>query len=556
MSENIQEIKESTKFNLFTSIWIVPFIALIIAGWLAYQHFSDLGPEIKIIFPQNEGLIAGQSVVKFRNVPVGKVTNIYVEEDTAGVTVVVRMNTKKAKPYLTEHAKFWIVKPEVGLSGVSGLDTLLSGTYVNIYSKAGGKKEMDTFLGLTQPYRDNMEGNYFHLFSSTAENVSVGMPVYYKNIKVGEVAYLYLGLDDKNVEIIVFIDKQYTDYVHHDSKFWLKNMVNVDFSKGNLDINIAPLNFMLQGGIVFSSSGRNRDHARLQGRVFPLYQSKTQAESTTIGSVSKSVEKFTLLTEDTIANLRVNAPVRFDGFDIGRVEDIKLSYSKKLHKMLGKVMIVIDTSVFEDYHESNDSHKMIDTPTGAANFYQAVEEGLRAKIAALDPITGMLYVDLTFKHKEDGNRSINKSHKYAQIPMAKESSSGIMTSVAQILDTLNNLPLDRLVENLNTVVVESAKPIENANVLLLDLHQSVKDINKLTSKKSFEVLPDELNKALKQMTKTLKETSKVVKGYDSNSLVKDQLSQTLEILTKTSQEMQVFLRMLNRKPNSLIFGDN
>ena len=546
MSKQIPEITESSKFNFITSIWIVPFIALIIAGWLAYQHFAERGPEIKILFPQNEGLVAGQSVVKFKNVPVGKVTDIYAEEGTDGVIVVVRMNTTQSKPYMTENAKFWIVKPEVGLSGVSGLDTLLSGTYINVHSTAGGKQSRDKFIGLTRPYRDSMKGEYFQLSSPNAENVSVGMPIYYKNIKVGQVEYLYLSLDDKHVEVIVFIDKEYVSYVQEDSKFWTKSMMNVDFTKGNLDIHIAPINFMLQGGIVFSSRGEGTTVSVAEGHVFPLYQSKTQAESTTIGSVTKSIKEFMLLTDEPIANLRVKSPVRFDGFDIGWVEDIQLSYSKKSHKMLGKILLEIDTSVFEDDHE-------IDS-TGLSNFYQAVEEGLRAKISALDPITGMLFVDLTFKH-QDGNGSITQKNKYALLPMASQSSNGIMTSMTQILDKLNNLPLEELIASVHKVVEESAKPIENANVLLEDLQTTVKNINKFTGKKSFEVLPDELSKALKEMTRTLRSTEKVVKGYDSDSLVKQQLTETLRVLTKTSLEMRTFLRMLNRKPNSLIFGD-
>lgn len=547
MSKQIPEITESSQFNFITSIWIVPFIALIIAGWLAYQHFEGRGPEIKIIFPQNEGLVAGQSVVKFKNVPVGKVTKIYVESDTDGITVVVRMDSKASQPFMTENAKFWIVKPEVGLTGVSGLDTLLSGTYINIHSKAGGKQFRDRFIGLNQPYRDSMRGEYFHLSSPSAENVSVGMPIYYKNIKVGQVAYLYLGLDAKSVDIIVFIDKQYASYVNDESKFWTKSMMNVDFTKGNLDIHIAPINFMLQGGIIFSSSGEDRNISVSEGRVFPLYQNKTKAESTTIGSVTRSVKEFMLLTDDSIANLSVNAPVRFYGFDIGWVSDIALSYSKKSHKMLGQILLEIDTSVFEDNNDRNSS--------GVANLYQAVEEGLRAQISALDPITGMLFIDLTFKH-QDGNGSIIQKDKYEMLPMAGNTSNGIMTSMTQILDKLNNLPLEELVASVHKVVEESAKPIENANVLLEDLQTTVKNLNKFTGKKSFEVLPDELNKAIKEMTRTLKSTKKVVKGYDSDSLVKQQLTQTLEVLNKTSLEMRLFLRMLNRKPNSLIFGDN
>jgi paraquat-inducible protein B len=146
--------------------------------------------------------------------------------------------------------------------------------------------------------------------------------------------------------------------------------------------------------------------------------------------------------------------------------------------------------------------------------------------------------------------------KYAQLPMASQNTTGIMDTVNQILNKLNDLPLEKLLASVTKVVEESVEPVQNANILLIDLQTTVKNINKLTSKKSFEVLPDELSAALRETTRTLKSTEKVVRGYDSNSLVKQQLAQTLEILTKTSQEMQVFLRMLNRKPNSLIFGDN
>ena len=547
MSTEIPEIEESSKFNFITSIWIVPIIALIIAGWLGYQHFAERGPKIKIIFPQNEGLVAGQSVVKFRNVPIGKVTNIYAEEGTDGVIVVVRMNSKTSKPYLTEHARFWIVKPEVGLSGVSGLDTLLSGTYINVYSKAGGEKPQSKFIGLTQPYRDSMEGEYFHLSSSSGENVSVGTPIYYKNIKVGQVEYLNLSIDNKSVDVIVFIDKLYVPFVHNDSKFWTKNMVNVNFAKGNLDVSIAPLNYMLQGGIVFSSSGEDYSRSVSHRHVFPLYKSKTLAESKTIGSNIKAIKKFMLLTDDSIANLRVDAPVRFDGFDIGRVSDMELAYDKSTHKMLGQILIDIDTSVFVDKHESNSS--------GELNFYQAVDEGLRAKLVALDPITGMLFIDLTFDH-QDGNGSIVKGSKYARLPMTSDNSTGIMTSMTQILDKLNNLPLEKLLASVNKVVDDSAAPIANANEVLIDLKKTIENINALTSKKSFAVLPDELNKAIKSITRTLKSTEKAVKSYERDPIEKRQLMETLKVLTKTSQEMQVFLRMLNRKPNSLIFGDN
>jgi len=157
-------IEESSKFNLLTSIWIVPFIALIIAGWLAYQYFSELGPEIRIIFPTNEGLNAGQSQIKYRNVPIGTVTKIVLQKDGEGVAVIARME-KNATPYLNTNAKFWIVKPEVGISGVSGLETLISGTYINMSSTKGGEYKK-SFQGLTQTYRFDEEGMHLRAIMS------------------------------------------------------------------------------------------------------------------------------------------------------------------------------------------------------------------------------------------------------------------------------------------------------------------------------------------------------------------------------------------------------
>ena len=545
MSKQIPAIKQSTKFNFITSIWIVPLIALVIAGWLAYQYFAERGPEIEIIFPQNEGLVAGQSVVKFRNVPVGKVTRIYPDEER-GVVVVVRMDHKRSKPFLTENARFWIVKPEVGLSGVSGLDTLISGTYIDVYSKKGGKHSMSEYIGLTQPYRDSMEGEYFHLLSLDGEDVSVGMPIFYKNIQVGQVEYVYLGLDNTSVDTIVFINKQYASLVHSDSKFWVKSMINVDFSKGNMDVNIAPLNFMLQGGIVFSSSGVDRNTTAESDQIFLIYKSKTKAESKTIGSTPKLFKQFKLYTDHPTANLRVNAPVRFAGFDIGWVGSIKHTYSKASHKMFAEIIMGIDTSVFEDEAEDNSS--------GEENLYEAVNEGLRARLDTLDLISGMLYIDLAFKEDED-NVSIGSDDQYAIFPMDTESSAGMMGSMTRIMDKLSKLPLDKLVNSLNKVINDASEPIANANDMLKELKKSAADLSQMTSKKTFKAMPDEINKTIKELTRTLKSTRKVIDGYGEDSMLNQQLSYTLEILTKTSKEMEVFLRMLNRKPNSLIFGD-
>jgi len=457
---------------------------------------------------------------------------------------VVRMNAKTSTPYLSEYAKFWIVKPEVGFSGVSGLDTLISGTYINLYSEKGGEFKTK-HMGLSQPYHDSSKGEYFHLSSKEGTNISVGMPVYYKNLQVGAVEYKYLALDNKSVEVLIFIDKPYLGYLKSDAKFWLKNSMTVDVTKGKIDVDIAPLNFLLRGGIVFSSSGKNSSAAPASDKVFTLYKNETEAKNRSLGRDKKSHEKFVLKTEYSIAGLSDGSAVRFDGFDIGRVLDIKLFYSKKSHSMLGEVLIELDTSVFKDRE---------DNATGKENFYTAIQEGLEANIRATDPLTGAQFIALVFQESEK-NVSVETMQHYTVIPVNSEKEMSIMQSVSQTLETLNKLPLSELLASLTQVVDAAKEPVANANKVLLELNQVVDEVHKMTKQPAFRVMPKRVDQTLATLIQTLKRTEEVVKGYDSNALMMRQLSDTLRMVTQTSKEMQLFLKMLNRKPNSLIFGD-
>jgi paraquat-inducible protein B len=161
---------------------------------------------------------------------------------------------------------------------------------------------------------------------------------------------------------------------------------------------------------------------------------------------------------------------------------------------------------------------------------------------------------LTFEGNET-NGSIIKEGELTYLPTVDYVSKNMMASVSSILDKLNQLPLERLVEQMSKVVEESRTPIANANEVLEDLRKSVKDLNKMTAKKSFKRMPDEVDRALKELTRTLRVAKKTMKDYDSDALITRQITDTLKTVKKTSEEMREFLKMLNRKPNSLIFGD-
>jgi len=536
-------VETSSKFNFFTSIWIVPFLALMIAGWLLYQYYQELGPEIRITFPTNEGLQAGQSHIKYRDVPIGTIKKIELQEDGKGVVVIARMD-KTAAPYLNEHSKFWIVKPEVGLSGISGLDTLISGTYIKMYGKKGGERKYD-YKGLTRAYRVTEDGTYFKLNTPQSANLRIGTPIYYKNIVVGEVEYMPIALDNQSIDVIIRIQKKYASYVTIDSKFWIKNMVAIDVEGGSLSVNVAPLSHLIQGGIAFSSSDINESKKLPEHYTFPLYKSAKEAKKAQITSPLKEESRFIIQTKRSVAKLSQGAPVKYEGFTIGKVANIQLSYNAKQHRMSSHILLHIHTGAFYD----TQSHRL-----GKENFYQAVKEGLRAHIRTSDPITQTLFVDLAFD-KNATKEEIVLHDGYAYLPLVEEADDAILAQIKQLLSRINALPMDRLFKNIEEVVNETKKPIANLDVLLVEMQKSMKDIHQVTQQKAFKTMPSEVNKMLKSLTHTLYVTKKVLKGYDSHSVMSQQLSQTLKVVTETSKEMKHFLEMLNRKPNSLIFGD-
>ena len=564
MSKPIPKVEESSKFNFFTSIWIVPLIALLIAGWLAYQYFSELGPQIRIIFPNNEGLQAGQSHIKYRNVPVGTVTKIELQEDGEGIVVIARMD-KTVSSFLNESSKFWIVKPEVGLGGVSGLDTLISGTYINMHAhKAEESKE--EFIGQDHAFRDDSQGEYFVLNTPTGNNaVKPGTPVYLKNIQVGQVEYVVLSLDNASVDVIVYIENEYTPYLRPDSNFWVRSTFDVSLNNGHVDLAVAPVTDLIQGAIEFSSQKKGLVCTVPDGYVFKLYANKGEVENTRIGESLAQIETFKLYTQESIAKLHIGAPVRYQGFEVGKVREMQIHYDKTSHLMHSEITVAINLSVFANTNDTMSA-------TGKENFTKAVEEGLRAQIIPSDPITGFLYVDLLFGDGED-NQTIAYRNGFHVLPTVRYKSGNMMASMTKILDKINALPLDKLLASLNSMLSHGDSMIGNADTLVKhtdglvegidkplvalvsDLKTTIRNLNKMTSKKSFEVLPTEMNKSLKSLKVTLKTADKVIKNYGGNSLLSRQLADTLKIVTQTSKEMRLFLKMLNRKPNSLIFGD-
>lgn len=535
------KIKKNFGFKLFTSIWIVPIIAFLITISLAYQHFSQMGKEIRIYFDSSSGLKV-KSKVQYRNVAIGEVTKILLDDDSEGVVVVVRMD-KGTKKYLNNKTEFWIVKPEVDSSGISGLETLISGAYIGLYTQKD-KSFKKIFQGLNKPHKSRGDGIYYTLTTNkTHINVSKNSPVFYKNIEVGRIDKVELD-DNMRMDIVILIENRYTKYINISSKFWIRSALDINFENSNLNINFAPIGDILKGGLEFSTNFNIEEIEIPKDYRFALYQSRSASLNKKLGVGGTYIKRFIMEFDDKMSNINQYASVKFNDYIIGEITRIEFNYDIKDKKIKTKLETTIDTSAFYD--------KNIRYKDGFDNLKDAVRMGLRARVDTENPITNTIFIDLDFV-EDDKNQTIKMAKNSNFIfPTYKQTESEIIKNLNIIFNKFKNLPLKELLVSTTKLIDDSNKPITN---LLLEFNNSASLLNKILAQKDMKRLPSSLNKTIKKLDKLITSMTKLSDGDGEKSILASQFSDMLKQLTEASISMNKFATKLNKKPNSLIFGD-
>lgn len=542
---NTPKIKESKGIEMLTTIWMVPFIAMVIALWLAFQYYSKVGPTIEISFKSNAGLIANQSQIKIRDVTIGMVTQISLSKDGTGVTVKARID-KEIAPYLNEKAKIWIVHPDVGSHGVSGLDTLLSGSYIKLH----GVKEKETkhqFIGLEDPYLDNeAKGQYYKLSAPNSNDITQGSNVYYRQVKVGRVERVEIAPNGKQINFTIFIEEQYTSFINHKSKFYTRSNFAMDFSQGKLDVSLSGLVQIVHGGISIytpSHTINSESHKKVADQtVYPLYKSLAdmKAKHLMTGADDK-VYKFQF--EDAITKLEVGSPLEFQGFQVGYVIDIDSHFNEKSQRIKSDVFALIHTKAFDTIQTNIVGEKTVET---------LVQEGLKAKLNTKLPMIGAAFIDLVFDKKI--RSKLIKKENYTLFPTLKQKKSiGIIKEVEKLITKLQKLPLENLLNSASQLINDNNVPIKT---LLKDLDKTVKNLNKLTSNKALHQLPKDLSATVQTLEQTLTEFQSFTQGYNADSKFSAELSLTLKELSLAAESIERVSRKLEKKPNALLLGDD
>lgn len=523
-------------------IWLIPVVAALIGGWLIYKTLSEKGPEVVIIFKTAEGLEAGKTKIKFKDVEIGQVTELSLTEDISQVSVKAQF-VKGAEAYLTENTRFWVVRARVAAYGVSGLGTLLSGAYIDTDPGKPGKPELK-FNGLEEPpiFTTVDPGRIFTLKADRKGSIEVGAPVYYRQIPVGKVIAYNLAPEGTSIFFKVFVNAPYHKYVHENTRFWNASGFDMKLDTQGIRIQTESFVSLMVGGITFDipNNYESPGETAQEETIFTLYSNRDAAEKKDYAE-----KKLFLLNFDTsVRGLFPGAPVEFRGIQVGEVIDLKLEYDANKKSFEIPVLIVIEPgrlnlkkNTATKVHE-----KIIDF---------LIAKGLHAQLKTGNLVTGQQYVALDFFPNAEP-RSIVYQGDYPVIPTLPTQIEEIASKIGQFIAKLDKLPLDQIGNDLKDTI-QGAKRITNSPEIgeaLRSLNTAVKEIQLLTTDLRVRTAP-EINAALKQAQQSLA-TSKAV--LETDSPLQYRMKETLEELSDAARSLRVLVEYLENHPESIVTG--
>jgi len=508
-------------------IWLIPALAAVIGLSLVINSWLQAGPEVTISFQSAEGLDAGKTPVKYKNVVIGRVSKIRLSEDRSHVLVRVALE-KSAAGFATRDTRFWVVRPRIGLGGVSGIDTLLSGAFIG--ADVGDSKEpRSTFEGLEIPPAVNhgAPGRSFILHSDDLGSLDIGSPVYYRRIQVGRVASYELDKDGKGVSLHIFVDGPNDRFVTTDSRFWNASGVDVSIGANGLKLNTQSLATVLAGGVAFQDSPGPHDSTPApEDAEYKLFSERALAMAPPDGEPRYLRMRF----EQSVRGLAVDAPVEFLGINIGKVVSVRLDYDEKK----ARFPVVVGAVVYpQRLGSAYDKLEALAKARGEkADLAQLmgplIAHGLRAQARTGNLLTGQLYVALDFVPHAP-KVAFDADATPLTIPTAPGSFDKLQEQLAGIVDKLGKIPFDSIGKHLDQTLVS--------------LDSTLKQVNAQT-------LPA-FRDTLEGVKKTMGSANDALSG---DSPLQQNLNTTLQQVQRMARSLRVLTDYLGGHPEALIRG--
>jgi paraquat-inducible protein B len=506
-------------------VWVVPIAAAVIGISLLIRNWQNEGPRITISFLSAEGVQVGKTLVKYRDVTVGRVSAVVLSTDHQTAVVSADLS-KDAASLLKADTQFWIVRPRIGVGSVSGLDTLLSGVYIGVKSGTAALRER-RFVGLENPpaLSHGPRGRELQLHAARAGSLAIGAPVYFRQFQVGRVIDENL-LPDGGTRVTVFVDAPYDGFVKPVTRFWNASGIDVRLGADGLNVQTESLAAVLAGGLAFDDGPIEALFAAgVTPGEFTLYKNETEAMAPPDGDPHYVRMRFS----QALRGLEVGAPVEFVGVNIGSVVAVDLGYKRQ-----DKSFPVIVTAKLyprrmgQAYEALAAQGKTESVETLAAFVGTLVNRGLRAQPRSASLLTGKLYIELDFLPASP-RAAFDASLRPLELPTVNGTFQELEANVGRLVKKVNDLPLEQIAA---------------------DLHTDLKDLHDTLSELHTQVLPNAAD-TLSALHRTLDSADRTL---DAESPLQRGLTETLSESRSTLQAVRELVEYIDRHPDALLRG--
>jgi len=529
----------------FSPIWIIPILAAAVAIGIAWQRIASEGPTITITFKSADGIEAGKTFVKYKEVNIGQVTGLRLTDDVANVEVTAKI-AKSAADLIVEDAHFWVVRPRISLSGVSGLSTLLSGNYIG-FEAGASKTKARKFTGLDVPpiVTGGAPGRTYVLKASDLGSLGIGSPIYFRRLQVGQVVAYDLAPDGKSVQLRIFVNAPYDSFVTTDTRFWNASGIDVTFGTNGLEVRTQSLVSLLEGGVAFDTPATATASPPASAEAtFTLYSDRSNAMK-----VDESIAtRYLLYFSESVRGLAVGAPVSFFGVPVGEVTEVGLDFNAKTLDVRPRVAIVLyPQRVIARLSGPQEKRAMALVGEKAirhAIVQKMVEQrGLRAQLATGSLVTGSRYVTLAYFPRLQKSR-VDWSAEEPELPTTISTLPEIEEKLGRIIDKIERLPLDAIGEDLKKALVGIDDTLRDARGVINHFDADVVP----ALKAALEDARGALGSAERMLTST--EANLVGTGAPGQV----ELRNTMQELSRAARSLRTLADYLEQHPEALIRG--
>jgi paraquat-inducible protein B len=532
-------------------IWAVPLITACVAAWLAWDTLSKRGPLITIRFDSASGLRINQSRIRLRDVELGVVEQLTLSPDHDHVIVTARM-TREARPLLTDKAEFWVVKARFFAGSLTGLETLVSGSYIQLESAGDGGKPATDFVGLEDPpvLHSSVPGHTFRLKAPRVGSLNPGSPIFFRDLTVGEVLGWDLGEMANDVTIHAFVRAPYDRYVHEKTNFWNASGASIQLGGNGLRLQLESLRALVLGGIAFETPEKAQDSPVAEGNhEFALYPDRDAADTASYDRTLRFISYF----KGSVAGLSAGAPVTLHGLRIGAVTNVALSYDPAADEVKVAVRYDVEPDRIVTLNLPGDDNLdkvMVDL----------VHRGLRIRLESANLVTGAKQLALDIVAGAPEAAYDKQGDAYVLTPL--DAGQGDITAAAgALIARLQSIPFEQIGDNLNKTLSGASGTINDPKLrqAIAALSETLNATQTLMANvnKGADPLLRRLPGIAAELEGTVKHANQLVGSLDDSqggSQFGRDMNRMLAQLSDAARSVRILADMLSRHPEALIRG--